>query len=308
MAEAGFINPDALMRIRGLEIRARVVMEGFMHGFHRSPYHGFSVEFSEYRHYSPGDEPRHLDWKVFARTDRLYIKRFEDETNLRCHLLVDLSRSMNYGSLGFTKLEYARTLAATLAQFLFLQRDAVGLMSFDEKVADYIPAKYRPGHLHRLMVALGKEPGGRSTNLEVPIKEMARTLKRRGLIVLISDLLAPIETLETNLGYLNSRGHDVIIFRILDPAEKTFNFEEPALFEDMESGREVFVDPAEAKQDYSRKLKTHSQEIVNVCSRLGIDYYDFTTDRPLELGLFDFLAAREKRGRRIMTRGRVKAF
>src|SRR3954465_1587194 len=150
LAAASLIEPKALMTIRSLELRARAVVEGFWNGIHRSPYHGFSVEFSEYRQYTPGDDLRYLDWKLFARSDRYYIKRFEDETNLRCYLLVDLSRSMGYGSLQYTKVEYARTAAATLAYFLSLQRDAVGLVTFDEGIADYLPARFRPGHLHRL--------------------------------------------------------------------------------------------------------------------------------------------------------------
>src|SRR5437870_1560610 len=151
-AAASFIDPTALMRIKNLELRARVVVEGFMSGLHRSPYHGFSVEFTEYRQYSPGDDPRYLDWKLFARSDRYYLKRFEDETNLRSWLLVDLSKSMGYGSLAYDKASYAKTAAATIAYFLSLQRDAIGLITFDAAIKDFLPARYRPGHLHRLMM------------------------------------------------------------------------------------------------------------------------------------------------------------
>src|SRR6188472_4035807 len=146
---ASFIDPVTLMRIKSLHLRAKVVVQGFLLGLHRSPHHGFSVEFSEYRQYSPGDDPRYLDWKLFARSDRYYIKRFEDETNLRCHLLVDLSRSMGYGSLAYDKATYAKTAAATIAYFLSLQRDAVGLVTFDAGIQDFLPARFRPGHLHR---------------------------------------------------------------------------------------------------------------------------------------------------------------
>ena len=162
---ASFIDPHTLMRIKSLHLRARVVVQGFLSGLHRSPHHGFSVEFSEYRQYSPGDDPRYLDWRLYARTDRYYIKRFEDETNLRCHLLVDLSRSMGFGSVEYTKVDYARTAAATLAYFLSMQRDAVGLLTFDQAISDYLPARYRPGHLHRLMVCLERAVAGTSTDL-----------------------------------------------------------------------------------------------------------------------------------------------
>src|SRR5271165_1227069 len=158
------IAPQALMAIKDLELRARVVVEGFWHGIHRSPYHGFSVEFTEYRQYSPGDDPRYLDWRLYARSDRYYIKKFEDETNLRCHLMVDQSRSMSYGSLAYTKAQYANTLAATLAYFLSLQGDAVGLLTFDERIRDYLPARHRPGHLRHLMLALEKPPAGAATD------------------------------------------------------------------------------------------------------------------------------------------------
>src|SRR5712664_3853513 len=159
------IDPQTLMSIKSLEFRARVVVEGFWHGLHRSPYHGFSVEFTEYRQYSPGDDPRYLDWRVFARSDRYFIKKFEDETNLRCYLLVDNSRSMTYGSAGYTKAQYAATLAATLAYFLYLQGDGVGLLTFDEQMREYLPARHRTGHLRHLMLALEMPATGRSTNL-----------------------------------------------------------------------------------------------------------------------------------------------
>src|SRR3954471_6773350 len=157
---ASFIDPPTLMRIKSLQLRARIVVQGFLSGLHRSPHHGFSVEFSEYRQYTPGDDLRYLDWKLFARSDRYYLKRFEDETNLRCYLLVDLSRSMGYGSLAYNKAEYAKTAAATVAYFLSLQRDAVGLVTFDAGIQEYLPARYRPGHTHRLMVALERSPAG----------------------------------------------------------------------------------------------------------------------------------------------------
>src|SRR2546423_5922234 len=186
------VNPLALMSIKNLELRAKVVVEGFWNGLHRSPYHGFSVEFTEYRQYSPGDDPRYLDWRLFARSDRYFIKKFEDETNLRCYLLVDNSRSMSYGSLTYTKAQYANTLAATLAYFLYLQGDAVGLLTFDEQIREYLPARHRSGHLRHLMLALEKPAAGTATNLSAPLRRIAEMMNKRGMMVLISDLLAPI--------------------------------------------------------------------------------------------------------------------
>src|SRR6266436_1681360 len=186
-SSGSLISPKALMSIRNLELRARVVVEGFWNGLHRSPYHGFSVEFSEYRQYAEGDDPRYVDWRVYARSDRYFIKKFEDETNLRCYLLADNSRSMGFSSLSYTKAEYAATLAATLAYFLYLQGDAVGLLTFDEQIREYLPARHRTGHLRRLMLALEKSPGGEATNLSAALKRVVQLIRKRGLLVLLSD-------------------------------------------------------------------------------------------------------------------------
>jgi uncharacterized protein (DUF58 family) len=286
------------MRIKSLQIRARVAVEGFIKGIHRSPYHGFSVEFSEYREYSPGDDPRYLDWRLYARSDRYYVKRFEDETNLRCYLVLDTSRSMGYRSGSYSKGEYARTAAATVAYFLTLQRDAVGLLTFEDRVTDYLPPRHRPGHLRRLMAMLEREPTGRATNLAEPLEQIAATVRKRGLIVLISDLLAPADQLKTRLGYLRSRGHDVVVLRVLDPSETAFGFTTPAMFHDVESGRELYIDPDTARGEYLRRFAAHAEEVERSCVDLGIEFKPVTTDRPLELVLFDLLKARMRRGRR----------
>ena len=294
---ATLIAPAALMAIKNLELRARVVVEGFWNGLHRSPYHGFSVEFTEYRQYTPGDDPRYLDWRLYARSDRYFIKKFEDETNLRCHLLVDNSRSMTYGSLAWTKAQYANTLAATLAYFLYLQGDAVGLLTFDEQIRDYLPARHRTGHLRHLMLALEKPAGGKATDLTAPLKRIVEMVKRRALMVLISDLLAPIDTLEKNLTSLGACGHEVVLFHVLDPAELSFNFEQAALFHDVETGRDLYIDPAAARRDYVGKLAQHCAAARAACEKLGIAYRRVSTDEPLELALFDFLRERMQRGK-----------
>src|SRR4051812_7976986 len=216
------IDPKTLMSIRNLELRARVVVEGFWSGLHRSPFHGFSVEFSEYRQYTAGDDPRYLDWRVFARSDRYFIKKFEDETNLRCHLLADNSRSMAFGSLGFSKATYAATLAATIGYFLYLQGDAVGLLTFDEKIREYLPARHRTGHLRQVMLGLEQPAGGQTTDLAAPLKRMVEIVRKRGLIVILSDFFAPIDLLEPHLTALTACGHDVVVFQVLDPAELSF--------------------------------------------------------------------------------------
>src|SRR6266581_5080702 len=283
LRSGSLIHPQALMAIKNLELRAKVVVEGFWNGLHRSPYHGFSVEFTEYRQYSPGDDPRYLDWRLYARTDRYYIKKFEDETNLRCHLLVDNSRSMTYSSLPYTKAEYANTAAATLASFLYLQGDGVGLLSFDEQIREYLPARHRTGHLRHLMINLEKAAGGTQTDLTRPLKRIVEIVTKRGLMVLISDLLAPIDALEKNLASLGACGHEVIIFNVLDPAELAFSFDKASLFHDMESGRDLYIDPRMARKEYLKRLEGHLNEAEAICHKLGMSYHRFATDRPLEM-------------------------
>nr|WP_303652683.1 DUF58 domain-containing protein [Paludisphaera mucosa] len=276
-------------------MRAKAAVEGFIKGIHRSPYHGFSVEFSEYRQYSVGDDPRYLDWRLYARSDRYYVKRFEDETNLRCHLVVDSSRSMGYGTLGFTKGEYARTAAATIAYFLTLQRDAVGLAAFEDRIVEYLPPRHRPGHLRRLMGMLDREPQGKATDLVGPLDELAATVKKRGLIVLLSDLLVPAEAIRGPLARLRARGHEVIALRVLDPAEVGFTFAGPSQFRDAESGRALYVDPDAARAGYLERFAAHAAEVQQICTGLGFALRTMTTDSPLELALFDVLKSRMMR-------------
>jgi uncharacterized protein (DUF58 family) len=302
-AKATFVDPQALMSIRNLELRARVVVEGFWSGLHRSPYHGFSVEFSEYRQYTPGDDPRYLDWRLYARTDRYYLKKFEDETNLRCHLLVDQSRSMDYGSAGHTKAQYANTLAATLAWFLYGQGDAVGLLTFDQQIREFLPARHRSGHLRQLMLQLDRPATGTATDLSTPMRRIVEIVRKRGLLILLSDLLAPIEAFERDLTALTACGHEVMLFHILDPAELRFDFDQPVLFHDVESGRELLLDPAAARAGYLHRLTTHNNAVEMACRKLGAGYRRLATDEPLELALFDFLRERAQRGRLIQRRG-----
>ena len=299
LASAKLIDPQALMTIRSLELRARAVVEGFWSGIHRSPYHGFSVEFTEYRQYTPGDDPRYLDWRVFARSDRYFIKKYEDETNLRVHLLADLSRSMEYGSGKYTKAVYASTLAATLAYFLHLQGDAVGLLTFDEQVREYLPARHRVGHLRQLMLALERPAGGKATDLEAPIERITSLIRKRGLVALISDFLAPIERLERNLIALTAGGHEVTVFHIADPVELNLGIESASIFEDVESARRIYIDPSTARAGYMKKFEAHCEALRATCRKLGISYHLLSTSQPLEIALFEFLQQRMRRGRQV---------
>lgn len=289
------IDPHAVMRIKSLPLRAKAVVEGFYNGLHRSPFHGFSVEFSEYRPYTVGDDLRGLDWKVFARSDRYYIKKFEDETNRRCYLVLDQSKSMGFGSLDYTKIQYARTLVATLAYYLTLQRDSVGLMTFDETIGEFISARQREGHLRQLMVSISKPVAGTGTDLNKPLTQIAAIVQRRGLIVLVSDLLAPIDTLRTNLAYLRSRGHEIMILRTLDPRELAFQLDSPSMVVDLESGKEIYLDPDAATSAYQTAFEEHRQSLQSICDSLGVDLYEVCTDDPLEEGLFHLISNQRNR-------------
>lgn len=290
-----WIDPAALMRVKSLDLRARMVMEGFWRGLHKSPLHGFSVEFSEYRPYVKGDDPRFLDWKVMARSDRAFLKKFEDETNLRAHLVLDRSRSMSYGSGGFSKADYSATFAATLGHFLMGQGDAVGLTTFDEKVDCHLPARNRPGQLRRLMLQLEKAPAGLGTDLGQAMKGLHGLIRKRGLILLMSDLLAPLETLEKQLGYLASAGHDLEVFQFLDRVEIDFEFPggaPAAHFRDVETGRDLYIDPAAARDRYLSKLGDHLESVRQLCLRHRVGYRLVSTSEPLEQVLFAFVQER----------------
>jgi uncharacterized protein (DUF58 family) len=288
----------ALMRLRNLELRARLVMEGFWHGLHRSPLHGSSVEFSEYRPYSIGDDPRDIDWRVVARTDRHYIRKHEEETNLRCPILVDLSTSMDFGSGEVTKVEYARTLAATLAFFLSAQGDAPGLLTFDSGIVEYVPPRRRPGHLRTLLLGLEKrgtsgaseKSGG--TNFEMPFRRVAELARRRGMVMVVSDFLAPVSDLEGPLGLLVAAGHEVIVFQVLDPVEREFRWEGAARFRDMETGREMVLDPVLAGDRYRERMGAHLEAVSSLCGRLGVQRVLCGTEQPLERVLQEFMEGR----------------
>ncbi len=284
-----FIDPVAIMQIKSLALRAKTIVEGLTAGLHRSALHGFSIEFAEYRPYVIGDDPRNLDWKLLARTDRYFVKQFEDETNRRCYLAVDQSRSMAYGNGSITKAQYAQTLSATLAYYLHLQRDAVGIMTCGTRSSEFLPAEHRHGHMHRLMHLLEQESDGRDSNLSESLTRLADISKRRGLVVLISDLLIDPESLFLPLGYLRGRGHQVMLLRVLERGEMDFQLPVGSTVRDMESGREMYVDPEQTRQDYRRRFQTHEQQLIDICHRRGARLFTTTIDQPMEFALLDLI-------------------
>jgi uncharacterized protein (DUF58 family) len=284
-----FIDPAAIMQVKNLTLRAKTVVEGFTAGLHRSPLHGFSVEFAEYRPYVLGDDPRNLDWKLLARTDRYYVKQYEDETNRRCYIAVDQSKSMAYGNGQYTKAQYAQTLAATLAYYLNLQRDAVGVMTCGNAAPDYLPPRHRTGHLQQIMRLLGHESEGVHSNLADALSLLASLSRRRGMIVLISDLLTEPESLFQPLGYLRGRGHQILILRVLDRSEIDLQLDKSAMLKDMESGREIYVDPETARGDYQRRFEAHRQQLIDICHRRGARMFTVTIDQPLDVALLELI-------------------
>ncbi|MFK7737411.1 MAG: DUF58 domain-containing protein [Pirellulaceae bacterium] len=284
------IDPTALMQIKSLSLRAKAVVEGFNSGLHRSPLHGFSVEFAQYRPYTQGDDPRNLDWKLLARTDRCYVKQYEDETNRRCYLAIDQSRSMSFGSGEHSKAEYARTLAATLAYFLHLQRDTVGCMRLGTDSDEYLPPRNRTGHLQQIMRLLESESDGRDSDLSAALTELAGYSKRRGLVVLLSDLLTEPDTLFQPLGYLRGRQHEVVVIRVLDPAEVNFQLTESTMLQDLETGQELYIDPSEAKAEYDRRFAVHQQQLIDILHKRNGRLLTVTTDQPLDGVLLELIS------------------
>ncbi|PAY21467.1 DUF58 domain-containing protein [Rhodopirellula sp. SM50] len=291
------VDPAALMRIKSLKLRAKTVVEGFFSGLHRSPTHGSSIEFSEYRAYVPGDDLRNLDWKLYARSDRYFIKKFEDETNRRCYLAVDQSRSMGYGSIEYSKMEYARTVAATLAYFLTMQHDAVGVLTFDAELGDFLPAKLGAKQFHQILVELSRPAVGKGTDIEAPLRQVTSLVPRRGLVILMSDLLAPPGMLKTQLAALRARGHEVVLLRMIDPGELELGIKDPAMVTDVETGQQIYVDPSAAKANYAERFELHRREIESICESTGVGFYELITDKPLDLALSSLIHARNRLGK-----------
>ena len=293
-SELRFLDPAVLARLGTLELKARTVVEGFLSGLHRSPFKGFSVEFAEYRQYMPGDDLSSIDWKVYARSDRYYVKKFEEETNLDCYLLLDISASMGYGSHGVTKLEYASMVAGSLAYLMQRQRDAVGLTTFDDSIVTMMPPSARPSHLRSLLVTLDRMTLGKQTNVAKPLHQLADGIAKRGLVILISDLIDEPERVIDGLRHFRFRGTDVVVFHVLDPAELTFPFTRASRFRDIEGGDELMAVPSVVREQYLVELNGAIDRYKRELGAAGIDYRLLDTSEPLEFALMSYLSTRGK--------------
>lgn len=287
-------------------------MEGFVTGGHRSPYHGFAVEFAEHRPYVPGDDLRHIDWKVWSKTDRLYLKQFEEETNLSATVLLDCSRSMRYGegqqeSGAMGKFDYARTLAACLAYLLQHQQDSVGLVAFDHDVRLSLPAGSHPSHLKQMMHELEQLEADHRTELPEVFTRLAERVRRRGLIILVSDLFAPIEQLSAALRQFQDRGHELVVFHVLHRDELEFPFQDNTLFRAMEEQGEVLTEPRALRRAYLEQLRQYLAEVRRLCAEGGMDYVRLNTAEPLDAALSEYLAFRRRTHRRVRRRGASRA-
>ena len=288
------LDPAAVARLTGLQLRARTVVEGFLTGLHQSPYHGFSVEFAQHRPYMPGDSLRHLDYRVLSRTGRYYIKQYQEETNLKAYLLVDHSGSMGYGSSAYSKLFYASNLAAALALLLLRQRDAVGLINFGEAVNAIMPPSAAMGWLTPITTALERlEPAG-ATNVASALFNVAERVKRRGLVILFSDLLDDPDRTIAGMRAIRHVGHDLLVFHILDPMEVSFAFNRDARFQDLETGQLLPSRPWHIREEYRREMSLLIERYRASCRENSIDYGLFSTDTAYEVALFEFLSRRRR--------------
>jgi uncharacterized protein (DUF58 family) len=293
-----YLNPQTLASLEGLDLQARLVVEGYVAGMHPSPYHGFSVEFAEHREYVAGDDVRHIDWKVWSKTDKYYLKQYEEETNLLLYLLLDASESMAYASgRNVTKFRYAQFVAAALAYMVLQQQDSVGLATFDESVRRYLKPAGQPSHLKELLHILDTTPAQAKTDMSLVFHDLAERLTRRGVVVILSDLFDEVPRVLAGLKHLRHRRHEVIVFHILDPAELDFPFRDTTLFKGLEGLPEVLADPHALRRAYQAEIGAYLDEMKKGCRMINIDYVPLRTDQPLDGALSSYLAARASRGR-----------
>ncbi|NQT84629.1 DUF58 domain-containing protein, partial [bacterium] len=284
-----FLDPKILMTLSGMELKARMVVEGIVSGLHKSPYHGYSVEFAEHREYTPGDAIKHIDWQVFGKSDRLYVKRYEEETNLRCYILLDSSGSMGYRSDGMSKLEYGGHMAAALTYLMLRQQDSVGLVTFDESIRRYIPPRNSPRHLKIIVDELeGLKPGNR-TKVSNIFHDLAERVHRRGLIIVLSDLFDDPEEVLVSLQHFRHKKHEVIVFHLLDPYELRFPFERVTLFRGLEDDRRILTEPALLRKKYLQQLNAFIEKLKRGCRNNRIDYFQINTEENFGRALTRYL-------------------
>ena len=289
-----YLNPEVVAKLNNMKLRARLVVEGYLIGHHKSPYHGFSVEFAEHRAYGHGDEVRHIDWKLFGKTDRYYVKRFEEETNVRSYILLDKSQSMSFSSGSITKLAYGSYLSAALSYLMLNQKDAMGLVLFDEKIRKFIPPRAKTSHSNIIMSALDKIKPGNDTQIRPVLNSMADRIRKRGLVILISDLLDDPEQVLMGLNNFKYNKQEVIVFHLVDRKEYDFDFTDRTQFNDMETGATITTDPWHIRSAYKDQIDESIKNYRQGCRNLKIDYVQIFTDQPLDIALNQYLNKRQR--------------
>ena len=295
-----YLDPKALESIKRIDVRARLVVEGFITGQHQSPYNGYAIEFAAHREYAPGDDLRHIDWKVWSKTDRLYIKEYEEETNLQCHLIVDCSKSMRYGEeTGWSKFDYAATAAASLGFLMQQQQDSVGLMLFSNKIDRNLKPKSHPSHLKLIFSELEKAEPDKTTDVADPFFSLAAKIRKRGMVVLFSDLFIDPSDLANALNQFRLRRHEVVVFHVMHHDELEFPFEENTLFKGLEVDAQLYTEPRALRQSYLQAVERYMTKVRKVCSKMGVDHVLMDTSKPLSSVLSSYLNYRSKSRRKI---------
>lgn len=288
-----YLQPNVIAQLENIEVKARLVVEGFITGLHRSPYHGFSVEFAEYRQYNPGDEIKHIDWKVYARTDKYFVKQFEEETNLRCLIALDKSASMRYSSVGnISKFEYSAYLSASLAYLLMIQRDAVGLALYDNQVQKYLPPRSKRSYINEILKTIDETVPSDLTGTAYALNQLAEKFSRRGLVIIFSDFFDDPISILTALKHFRHKNHDVVVFQILDPQEIDFNFTGSVLFKDLETKNSLQTQPLLIRKKYKEVFENFVNTIKRECYELKIDFVIIRTDEPFDKALRQYLKKR----------------
>jgi uncharacterized protein (DUF58 family) len=290
-----YLNPSVISKLNSLELRARLVVEGFMVGLHKSPYHGFSVEFTEHRPYMQGDALKDIDWKVYGKTEKFFIKQYEEETNLRSYILLDSSRSMLFASEGnISKLEYAATLVASLSYLMIKQQDAVGLTLYSEKINKYFPPKASKAYLQELLKQLAEVSASDKTNTASCLNSIAEKIKRRGLVIIVSDFFDDINSILSALKHFRYQKNEVIVFQIMDPLERNFSFGSDAVFKDLETDDEMTTQPYQIQKAYKEAMENFISKIKTECLNSHIEYNLIETSMPFDKALFGYIQKRSK--------------
>jgi len=290
-----YLDPKVLDKLARLDLRARLVVEGFITGQHKSPYHGFAVEFATHREYVPGDEIKHIDWKVWSKTDRFYIKEYEEETNLKCTIVLDASKSMRYGQVeGWSKFDHAATVSACLAHMLQQQQDAVGLVIFNDKLVKNLPPSSHPSHRKLLMHELEQARPDDKTDVGDVFRQLAQRIRTRGMVVLVSDLFVDLETLRESLQHFRHKRHEVVVFHVMHDDELTFPFRDNTLFKGLEVLAELHTEPRALRKSYLEAVEAFLTKVRKTCAGLGVDYVLLNTKEPLDAALAKYMAARQK--------------